>query len=287
MKEYKFVISRKPIVIFDCETTGLDPVNDKIIELGAVKILGNSIISEYRGLFNPGFKLPEKITELTHITDEMLESQPTLEKGFIDFLNFIGDDCIVCGHNLSFDYNFVNETCKRLNYKFDFKGICTLLLSEYVFPQEKIEQFKGNNIEDNKQYPKTHKLCDLCDHFNIVLENAHRADADAKATSRVLFALIAKCNKKEQDLSFLFDLLKDKDVILAGKQEREDKYNNSDSSIKMRSFLNSLLQKNNILTTSPIQDIKRKDTSELINFLKQGYPNLLPNIPENIKHLIL
>ena len=95
-------------ICLDLETTGLNPKTDKIIEIGAVKVRNGIIIDSFETFVAPERKLEKRITELTGITDEMLENAPAKEEVIPRFLEFAGED-ILLGHSVLFDYSFINR----------------------------------------------------------------------------------------------------------------------------------------------------------------------------------
>jgi DNA polymerase-3 subunit epsilon/ATP-dependent DNA helicase DinG len=96
------------IVSIDLETTGLDPVRDAIIEIGAVKFNGNRVEAKWETLINPRRSIPPEITQLTGITDDMVRNAPLLEQVRQDLEAFVGD-ALVLGHNVQFDLGFLNK----------------------------------------------------------------------------------------------------------------------------------------------------------------------------------
>ena len=161
-------------VIFDIETTGLSRDVNKIIEIGAVKIKNGEQIDTFSTLIDPRVPLSEKIIELTNITDEMLIGQPTEEEIIPKFLEFCGDAVLVA-HNASFDVGFIRVSANRiLNKKLTNTVLDTVELSRLLLP----------NITN-------HKLNTVAEHFNITLENHHRAVDDATATANIFL----KCSE--------------------------------------------------------------------------------------------
>jgi len=99
-------------VIFDIETTGLDCINDEIIELGAIKVKDNEIVEEFNYLINPKKELPEVIINITGIKDEDLKDKETIDVILPKFIKFIGNYPLLA-HNNSFDLSFINEILKN------------------------------------------------------------------------------------------------------------------------------------------------------------------------------
>lgn len=161
-------------VCFDLETTGLSPVKDKIIEIGALKVKEGKIIAKFKEFINPQMKLPERIVELTNITDAMLMVADTEDKVVRRFLDFVGDD-IIMGHNLGFDYSFIKTAAHKQQREFEKMGIDTLELCRVLMPDM-----------------ESKSLSSMCRHYNIVNEYAHRAYDDAKATALLYVNL---CNE--------------------------------------------------------------------------------------------
>src|SRR3972149_5921533 len=97
-----------PIVALDLETTGLDPLTDAIIEIGAVRLEGNRVENEFTTLINPGRHIPEFITNLTGISDEMVRQAPHIRDVLEELAVFVGDAPIL-GHNIQFDLSFLKK----------------------------------------------------------------------------------------------------------------------------------------------------------------------------------
>ena len=159
-------------VCLDLETTGLNPKTDKIIEIGAVKVRAGEITDRMETLVNPGRALEERIVELTGICDEQLADAPDIAEVLPELLTFIGED-ILLGHAVLFDYSFVKKAAVNQKFKFEKSGIDTLRLARKFLPEL-----------------ESRSLGALCRHFGIA-HNAHRALADAQATS-VLYGKLAE-----------------------------------------------------------------------------------------------
>lgn len=159
------------VIVFDIETTGLDPKSCAITEIGAVKLVANRRAEVFSRLINPGCHIPDEITKLTGITDEMVKDAPSIETVLPEFLEFCGSRPVVA-HNAKFDTSFISENAARLGLPFQNKILDTLDMSRKLFPNE-----------------KTHKLDVMCKRLNVSLENHHRAVDDATATAEVFVKL--------------------------------------------------------------------------------------------------
>lgn len=160
-------------VVFDLETTGFSPNTEEIIEIGAAKVKNGQVVDTFDEFVNPGRPIPPRITELTSITDNMVEDADPIEKVLPRFYEFAGD-AILVAHNAAFDTSFVRKVAKRCGLAFDFCYMDTLELARCTV--------KG---------VKNYKLNTLTKHFGVKLENHHRASDDAIATAHVLLRLLA------------------------------------------------------------------------------------------------
>lgn len=157
-------------IVVDLETTGLDPKRDKIIEIGAVKVVDDKIVRTYETFVNPGRKLSEKVKEITGITDEDLAGAPFIQDVLHDFLEFADEDCIL-GHSVMFDYSFLKRAAVNLGAVFEKNGIDTLRIARRFLPEL-----------------ESRSLPALCKHYEIP-HKAHRALDDAVATYELYLKL--------------------------------------------------------------------------------------------------
>ena len=169
-------LKNNTFVVFDLETTGLNSSPsggnmDRIIEIGAYKIIGGEIKESFSTFVNPGRKLSEEIIKLTGITQEMVEDAPTYQKVMPDFFKFCQGSYLV-GHNAAgFDFKFVDYYCSQLGYHLERKIFDTIPLSQELL-------FLSN-----------YKLNTVADHFGITF-NHHRAADDALVTAKIFIELI-------------------------------------------------------------------------------------------------
>lgn len=183
-------LSDATYVCFDLESTGLSIKYDKITEFGAVKIKNGMVIDRMDILINPEMPIPQRIQELTNITDDMVKNQPTIKEVLPKILEFFGDSVIIA-HNFEFDYNMIKEAM-RVNGFGEFKqpAIDTLAISRFAFPES-----------------ARHTLGALCKRLEVDYdsESAHRADYDAEVLGGCWMALRTML-AKEKNFYYLKDL---------------------------------------------------------------------------------
>ena len=148
-------------IVFDIETSGLNPSKDKIIEIGAIKYIDNKKVDEFSYLIDPQIKLEPIITTVTGLTDEDLKGKKTIDEVLPLFLDFIKDYPII-GHNVRFDYDFIEANIKKLNLNhLKNKIIDTLVLSRIT-----IYDSENHKLETLKKYLKldfnSHRAVDDC-----------------------------------------------------------------------------------------------------------------------------
>ena len=107
----------KEYISFDLETTGLNPYKDKITEVALCRFINGEIKDQYTTLINPGISIPANIAEITGITDDMVSESPYIGDILSDIIDFIGDTPLV-GHNIDFDFLFINQSCSENNITF-------------------------------------------------------------------------------------------------------------------------------------------------------------------------
>lgn len=155
-------------VLVDIETTGFSPVKDNIIEIGAIKVKNNEIISEYNELIKIDKILSPFTTKLTGITDEMLQSGKNITEVLKEFVKF-SENKIIIGHNVTFDLGFLNYNCRKyLNYNLNNDYVDTMCMTRKIVP---------NSIN--------YKLGTLANLFNVSYEGAHRGLKDVQITYEV------------------------------------------------------------------------------------------------------
>ena len=159
-------------VVFDIETTGFSAAEDRIIEIGAVKITDGAIVDRFSTFVNPEVPIPFEIQQLTHITDDMVLEAPKIEEVLPAFLDFVGESALVA-HNAGFDVGFIEQNCVRLGRSRTFTSVDTVGLARVLLPT--LSKYKLNIVAKA---------------LNISLENHHRAVDDAAATAEIYVKFI-------------------------------------------------------------------------------------------------
>jgi len=162
------------MVVFDIETTGLSKDSCKIIEIGAVKIKGGEIIDKMDIFVDPECPIPEEITELTSITDDMVKGAMREREAIEEFFRFAGDRLLIA-HNAGFDCGFIRVAAERCGIDFTNTYLDTLGLSRYVNPEL-----------------KKHKLDIIAKHYGLDEFHHHRASDDAEVLARIFFIMLER-----------------------------------------------------------------------------------------------
>jgi len=167
----------KTIVFFDLETTGLDPIKDRIIEIGFLQVDFKTleVINELNLLVNQDVEITEATIKINGITKEMLIENGVSEINmFNQIQNYITDDCLLVAYNTQFDINFVMQLYRRCNNDLSYMIKNDLLDIMAVY-------------RDRHDFP--HRLQNAIEMYNVDLENTHRALDDIKATFEVFKAM--------------------------------------------------------------------------------------------------
>lgn len=158
----------KSYVALDLETTGINPSSDRIIEIGAIKIIDGEETERFNTFVNPRMRISERITGITGITDEMVEDAPLIEEIIEELVKFVGELPIL-GHNILFDYSFIKCAAVANGIIFEKEGIDTLKIARRILPSD-----------------VSKKLEFLCKYLNIDPGSSHRAYDDARS-ARILY----------------------------------------------------------------------------------------------------
>lgn len=169
--------------VLDIETTGLSPVKDSIIELSALKVRNNNVVDEFSSLVKSNISVSPFITNLTGITNNMLETAPAINSVLPEFIEFISDD-IILGHNVSFDLSFIRAKLKQ-----------------YCQIELKNKSIDTRYIARNTLNLANYKLTTIAMYYGIDTQNNHRGLKDCYITYEVYNNLIGH---KEPKFSPLF-----------------------------------------------------------------------------------
>ena len=157
----------KSYIAFDLETTGLSPQEHEIIEIGALKVREGKVVDRFMEFVHPDKPITPMITNITHITNDMVAGARSCPEVIHDFLSFCEDDVLI-GHNVMFDYSFVKCSAVREGLTFEKMGIDTLKIARKVH-----KDFESKSLGA------------LCDYYHIENPAAHRAYYDALATAKL------------------------------------------------------------------------------------------------------
>ncbi len=166
--------------VLDLETTGFSFRTEKITEVGIMKVKNGEVIDEFSCFVNPEKPIPQRVIEVTHITDDMVRNAETIETVMPKIIEFVGDSVLVA-HNADFDIGFLKYNAKELGLTLDNTYLDTLRLAKELFPEY-----------------KKYKLGIIAENLGIKVEVAHRALDDVDTTVKVL--------------NVMFEMLKEKGV---------------------------------------------------------------------------
>ena len=165
--------------VLDLETTGISYLTEKITEIGIIKIKNGEIIDTFETFVNPEKHIPEKVQEITHITDDMVKDSPTIDKILPKMIEFIGDSVVVT-HNTDFDVSYLKYNYEQYGYKFNNTYLDTLRLAKAMYPEF-----------------KRYKLGLIAERLGIEVEVAHRALDDVKTLVQVFNKMIENAKGKK------------------------------------------------------------------------------------------
>lgn len=187
-------------VVFDIETTGFSPVNNRIIEIGAVKVSEGKIVDRYSTFVNPKVPIPFEIEKLTSIRDDMVVDAPAIEVILPEFLEFC-EGCVLVAHNASFDMSFIIENSRRLGYPTEYTYVDTVGIARVLLPNQ-----------------AKHTLDAVAKTLGVSLENHHRAVDDAEATAHIFVKMIPMLHEEGADTLAQVNALGAASVELVRKQ---------------------------------------------------------------------
>ena len=165
-------------VVFDLETTGLSPDKNKIIEIGAVKVVDGAITERFSTFVNPEVPIPYNIEQLTSIKDDMVLDAPKIEEILPEFMKFC-EGTVMVAHNAEFDTGFIRKNCERMGLPFDFTIADTVALARILLPQ--LNRFKLDTVAKA---------------VGVSLDHHHRAVDDAACTAEIFVKFIEMLHER-------------------------------------------------------------------------------------------
>ena len=192
-------------IVFDLETTGLNPASEEITEIAAVRVVEGEIRDSFQTYVNPHKPIPAEITELTGISDETVADAPDLDKAVPEFLAWAGEGQYpLVAHNAGFDMGFLRTACQRLDIEREFTSIDTLEMSRLMLPH--MHKFKLNILAKELQVgPFEH----------------HRASEDAAVLGRIYVKLLKRLREEMHAVTTA-----DINPVLAATTDRKNKLKN-------------------------------------------------------------
>lgn len=231
-------------IVLDVETTGLNPAKDKLLEIGAARVIDGEVSEIYSTLINTGVPIPERIQELTGITDEMQKSGKKTETAIREFVEFCGN-LPVLGHNVQFDFGFLKQTAVNHGLIFEKEALDTLKIARKVLPDI-----------------PSRKLPDMCSHYQVNPGNSHRALDDAIACHEILWKMWDEFGMDHSEAFTLHPL-----TYSAKKQ--------SPITNSQKAYLNDLLKYHRIDTNICIEDMSRSEASRMIDQIISQYGRMI------------
>lgn len=227
-------------VCVDLETSGLDAKNDKIIEIGAIRMENGKKTGEFSSLINPAIQISPQITSLTGISNSMLKGQPYIDEVLPEFIEFCKDH-ILLGHNLFFDYSFLRRNAINLGMDFERKGIDTLKIA-----RSQLADLEKRSLEY------------LCHYYGIQDSNHHRAMNDVQVTVQLYEKLAEEFYEKNPEL-FL-----PKEFLVKVKKQ-------SPITEKQKKYLEDLLSYHGLSLDREIGRMNKSEASREIDFIILNY----------------
>jgi DNA polymerase III subunit alpha, Gram-positive type len=168
------LVKESSFVVFDLETTGLDCESDRIIEIGAQKIVGTKVVDEFSSLISVTEQISSVVEKLTGISNSMLKGQPKIEPVLGKFIDFIKGSILVA-HNATFDVSFLRAECSRLGLDMSWPALCTLKMA-----RQYLSELESKSLDS------------IAEHYGFAFESRHRSIGDVKVTVSLLQELFAR-----------------------------------------------------------------------------------------------
>lgn len=165
------ICKEQPYVVVDIETTGGNKEFDRITEIAMVKVVNGEVVAKWQSLVNPMRRIPQKITELTGITQAMVSDAPRFFE-ILEQVEHFSQGAIFVAHNVNFDYGFIRQEFARVGREFTRAKLCTVQLGRKFVPGL-----------------RSYALGAFCQAMNVPLVNHHRAMDDAYASAEIFIQI--------------------------------------------------------------------------------------------------
>ena len=231
-------------IALDLETTGLHPSEDRILEIGAVKVVNGEITDRYETLVNPGMAISPRIQELTGINDAMAATGKDTKTAITELLEFC-EELPLLGHNILFDYSFVKKNAVNLGLTFEKDGVDTLKIARTLLPDL-----------EHKNLPY------LCGYYQITQERAHRASDDACAAMELYRRLAAEFPDSPEEL------FAPRPLICKVKKQ-------GPITPAQKGYLNDLIKYHKISLSVQIDTLTKNEASRIIDKIISGYGRIV------------
>ena len=231
-------------VALDLETTGLSPKNDRILEIGAVKIEEGRETGRIATLIDPQMKIPERITALTGISQEMVRGMPVIGEVIGELVEFC-EGFPLLGHNIIFDFSFVKQWAVNSGFEFEHQGIDTLKIARVLVPELPEKGLQALRM-----------------HYQIEQEHAHRAFEDALVTHKLYQRFIQEYEASNPDVFKPYPL-----VYKAKKQ--------SPATPRQKRYLHDLIKYHRIDSNVETDALTKSEASRLIDKILSSYGRIM------------
>lgn len=226
-------------VALDLETTGISPSEDRIIEIGAIKVIDGEECGVFETFVNPEMKIPSRITQITGINDDMVCEAPVIKDVFPRLLEFL-EDYPLLGHNVLFDFSFLKTEAVKMGCAFERQGIDTLKMARRIYPEA-----------------ESRKLEFLCQYLKIDPGTSHRAFDDARS-AKMLYEKMYGVNPDDagfySTVPLEFGIKKKSPVTLA----------------QLR-YLKALVQAHGIVLEVVPESLTKNEASRMIDHILSSY----------------
>lgn len=235
---------QRDYVALDLETTGLRPSEDRILEIGAIKVRNGEVCGEYATLVDPGMPISPRIQELTGINDTMAATGKDTGTAVKELVEFC-EDLPLLGHNILFDYSFIKRNAVNLGLPFEKQGIDTLKIARALLP----------DLEHKN-------LSYLCTYYQITQEHAHRATDDAVASMELYRRLAVEFPNSPEEL------FSPKDLIFRVKKQ-------GPITAAQKGYLNDLIKYHKISLSVRIETLTKNEASRIIDKIISEHGRIL------------